>query len=53
MEIPENLPSTIFAQAWAELYKIFSERLDQPNVDLMESVFNSVVADAQKEPKHA
>jgi len=34
------------ATAWDELFKIYGERLDQLNLDLMESVLQSVVADA-------
>lgn len=49
MIIPENLPSTVWAQAWGELYKVFSERLNQENVDLMDSVFNAIVTDVQEE----
>jgi hypothetical protein len=45
----EPLPSSIWATAWAELYKVFSEQMRQDEVDLMDSVFNAVVADYQDE----
>jgi hypothetical protein len=49
MEIPENLPSSVWATAWSELYKVFSEQMRQDDVDLMDSVFNAVVLDYQEE----
>lgn len=51
MEMPENLPDTIWKRAWAETFKVFSEQLNQEAVDIMEAVFNSVVIDAQEEMK--
>jgi len=45
----EALPGSIWEKAWAELYRVYSERLDQDNVDLMDSLFKAVVADYQKE----
>ena len=47
----ENLPSSIWAEAWAKLYNCFGERLQQDELDLMDSVLQSVEADAQEEIK--
>jgi hypothetical protein len=41
----EPLPNSIWASAWDELYKVYSERLNQENIDLMDSIFSAVVAD--------
>jgi hypothetical protein len=49
MEIPESLPSSVWATAWCELYKVFSEQMRQEEVDLMDSVFSAVVSDYQDE----
>jgi hypothetical protein len=49
MEMPEPLPSSVWAEAWCKLYQVYSERLDQANVDLMDSILDAVVADAQEE----
>jgi len=49
MTIPENLPSTIWATAWCELYKLYGERLDQENLDIMDSVLHGVEAEFQDE----
>lgn len=51
MEMPENLPSSIWAIAWAKTYQVFSEQMNQEAVDIMQSVFDSVVLDAQEEMK--
>jgi hypothetical protein len=48
----EPLPSSVWATAWGELYKLYSQRFDQDNIDLMESVFNAVLADYQDETIH-
>lgn len=53
MEMPENLPSSVLATAWATLYSIYGERLDQENLDLMDSTLGSVEADAQEEMRRA
>lgn len=49
MEIPENLPSSVWAMAWAELYKWFGENLRQEELDLMDNILQSVVRDTQDE----
>lgn len=49
MIMPENLPSGVWALAWNELYKLYNERLDPENVDIMDSIFQAVVADTQEE----
>jgi hypothetical protein len=49
MELPENLPSSIWATAWCELYKVFSEQMRQDEVDLMDSVLAAVEADYRDE----
>jgi len=51
MEIPENLPSSVWATAWCELHKVFSERLEQENVDLMDSILQAVETDIQEEKR--
>jgi hypothetical protein len=51
MEMPESLPSTVWAVAWCELYKVFSEQMRQDEVDLMDSVLQSVDADMRDEMK--
>jgi hypothetical protein len=43
----ESLSSFVWAKAWDELYKVYSERLDQENVDLMDSIFSAVVAELE------
>jgi hypothetical protein len=45
----DNLPSSVWAVAWCTLYGIFEERLDQENLDLMDSVLQSVEADMRDE----
>lgn len=47
MEIPENLPSSVWAVAWCELYKVFGEQLDQDALDIMDAVWKGVVTDMQ------
>ena len=51
MEIPENLPSSVFAEAWARLYSLFGEQLNQDALDTMDAVWNGVVAEMQDEMK--
>lgn len=46
-EIPENLPSSIYAIAWSTLYNWFGENLRQEELDLMDNIFQSVVTEAQ------
>ena len=48
MEIPNDLPDSLWGEAWKELYRVYSERLDQENVDLMNSVLNTVVNDVME-----
>ena len=45
----ENLPSFVWAMAWAELYKVFGERMQQDELDLMDSVLGGVEFDMQDE----
>jgi len=45
----ENLPSSIWAEAWARLYSAFGERMDDEALELMDAVFKAVVADYQEE----
>lgn len=49
MAIPEDLPSSVFARAWLELYKCFGERMQGDEMDLMESVFKAVMVDMRDE----
>ena len=49
VEMPENLPSSVFAEAWAKLYAVFGEQLNQDALDMMDAVWNGVVADMQDE----
>lgn len=49
--IPENLPTTIYAEAWATLYNAFGERLQQEELDLMESILEIIIADEQERIK--
>lgn len=39
------LQSVVFVVAWNELYKLYGERLDQENLDIMDSVLQGVKAD--------
>lgn len=38
--------------AWDVLYKVFAERLDQKNIDLMDSILSQVETDMQEEAQH-
>lgn len=41
-------PNEVYATAWSELYKVFSEWQDQENVDLMDSVLEAVKKDYEE-----
>ena len=43
--MPDCLPSSVWAMAWAELYRVFAERQDNENLDLMNSLLNAVITD--------
>lgn len=45
-------PLEVYASAWNELYKLYSERLDQENLDIMDSVLKGVVAEMEDENLH-
>lgn len=47
MVMPENLPSSIWSKAWATLYSIYGQRLQQDELDLMDSVLQSIEEDAR------
>jgi len=49
MEMPENLPSSIWAVAWCKLYEWFSENERQEDLDLMKSILQGVITQAQEE----
>jgi len=49
--IPENLPSTIYAQAWAALYNAFGEQMQDKELELMDNILQSIVADEQERIK--
>lgn len=51
MSMPENLPTTIFAEAWATLYNCFGERCQQEELDLMDAVLAGIVSDQQEHEK--
>ena len=46
-DIPENLPSTIYAKAWATLYNAFGERMQDEELELMDTIFDGIVLDEQ------
>jgi len=43
MKMPENLPSSVYVIAWHKLYKIFGERLEDENLNLMDSILRSTI----------
>lgn len=45
----ENLPSSVWAIAWAKLYQCFGERMQQDELDLMDAVLSGVEVDMQDE----
>lgn len=47
--VPECLPSSVWAKAWAELYKVFSEQKNQEALDTMDTALSTAVSDAQDE----
>lgn len=49
--LPENLPSTIYAEAWATLYNCFGERMQQEELDLMDSILGGIEANHQEKAK--
>lgn len=46
-----KLTPSIYETAWNELYKLYGERLDQENLDVMDSVLKGVVADLEDRMK--
>lgn len=53
----EVITPTVYEAAWGELYKLFGERLEQDNLDVMDSVLKGVKlemggeVEAKEEPK--
>lgn len=45
----KNLPSSVYTIAWNELYKLYGERLDQENLDIMDAVLGGVNVDMDNE----
>ena len=46
-----TIPTSIYEAAWNELYKVFGERMEQENIDLMESVMKGVLSEKEEEGK--
>ena len=44
-----ELSSLVWVRVWGELYKCFSERMQQEELDLMDSVLQGAIADEQEE----
>lgn len=45
----EKIPGNIYETAWNELYKLFGERMEQENIDVMDSVLKGVKLELESE----
>ena len=48
-----GIPDTIYiyAEAWSQLYNAFGERMQDEELEIMDAIFNSIVADEQERVK--
>jgi len=51
VRVPENLPNSVFVAVWHKLYAIFGERIEQENLDLMDSILQDVVSEVENQPE--
>lgn len=47
----ESYQASVYTYAWNELYKLYGERLDQENLDVMDSVLKGMEADLKDRMK--